>query len=132
MGNVTAPDHLKQAVNIEDCGIFVAKEDIQNAIDLPTARQSPYCDLYGRGPLVQWIQIAGLGAVDPLATQNRSAGRDIAPRALEQAGAKRVAPAQWFMMNEEGDMYAPILARDYVAYRLPTRFVRERCNSNGL
>ena len=55
MGNVTAPDHLKQiisnktreAVNMDDYGIFAAKEDnvrlalcpgyIQNAIDLATA-----------------------------------------------------------------------------------------------
>ena len=145
VGYVAAPDRPKQEVNTEDCGVFVAKEDnfrfalfpedIQNAIDVPTTGWPSYQDLFGRGPPVplfyEQSQNPGLGEVDPPTTQDRAAGRDIVSRALEQSGAKRAGPAQWLMMNEKGDMYNPMVALDYVEYRLPTRFVRERCNSNG-
>ena len=35
------------------------------------------------------------------------------------------------MMNEKGDMYSPLMVSDFVVYRLPTRLIREHCNSNG-
>ena len=35
------------------------------------------------------------------------------------------------MMDEKGDMYSPLTVSDFVAYRLPSRPIREYCNSNG-
>ena len=76
-------------------------------------------------------QIAGLEGVGPTTTQNRSAGTDIVSRPLERAGAERADPAHWPMMNEKGDMYSPRPVCDFAVYSLPTRPVREPCNSNG-
>ena len=81
--------------------------------------------------LYEASRIAGLRGVDPRTTQNRAAGRDIVSRALGKAGAERADSAQWLMMNEKGDMYAPLVVLDYVVYWLPARLAREHCNSNG-
>ena len=137
-GHVIVPRNSKNAVNLEDYGVFAVNEDefrlrllpddIQNAIDFPTAGWPTYQTLYGCDPPVplfyEQSQIAGLDEADPLTDQNRPAGRDIVIRALEQAGAKRAEPAQWLMMSEKGDVCAPMVVLDYVAYRFPTRFVR--------
>ena len=35
------------------------------------------------------------------------------------------------MMDVNGDMYSPLTVCDFEVYRLPTRKIREHCNSNG-
>ena len=91
-------------MNLADCGIIqidedaqrlaLAPEDMQNAIEMPTAGWPTYQELYGRGnpvPLFyEQSQIAGLEGVDPTTTQNRSAGGDIVSMALGRAVAERV------------------------------------------
>ena len=125
-------------VNMEDYGIFpsnddhvrvaLVPQDFQNATFLPVAGWPPYLALCGRDPPApvssEAPQIAELGDLDYRATYNRVAGADIAPSALAAAGAERVDPSEWPMMNEQGDLYSPAVLLDYEVYRLPPRRVR--------
>ena len=84
------------------------------------------------GPsVVCGLRIARLGDLDFRTVYHCEEGRDVVSRALAAAGAVRVDPAEWTMMNETGDLYSPMSTLDYVVYRLSPRRVRERCKSAG-
>ena len=82
--HVTVRQNPANNVNLADCGIIpinvdtlrfaLAPEDIQNAIDMPTAGWPTYRTLYGPDPPIplfyEQSQIAGLEGVDPTTTQN--------------------------------------------------------------
>ena len=88
--------------------LALVPEDLQNAIDMPTAGWPDYQVLYGREPPIplfyEQSQIAGLERVGPTTTQNRSDGRDIGSAALAWKGAGKANRGEWLMMDEKGDM----------------------------
>ena len=108
-GHVVAPRNPTNQVTLANYGLLEADEDelrlalvpedIQNAIDFPTAGWPTYQALYGCDPPIplfkEQSQIAGLEGLGPTTTQNRGAGQDKVSRALERAGAQRVASAEW-------------------------------------
>ena len=75
--------------------LALVPEDLQNAIDMPTAGRPDYQVLYWRAPPIPLFyeqpQIAGLGRVGPKTSENRSEGRDIVSMALARAGAEKVS-----------------------------------------
>ena len=115
--------------------LALVPEDLQNAIDMPTAGRPTYQALSGREPPIplfyEQSQIAGLEGVGPTTTRGRSEGRDIVSIALARAGAEKVRRGAWLMMGEKGDMCSPLMAPDFALYKLPLRPIRGRCNPNG-
>ena len=99
--HVTVNQNPADIVNLADYGIApigedtlrlaLVPEDVQTAIEMPTAVWPTYQVLSGCEPPIppfyEQSQIAGLERVDPSTTQNRSEGRDIAPISLARAGA---------------------------------------------
>ena len=133
--NVNLADYGVIPINEDTLRLALDPEDIQDAIEMPTAGWPTYRAPYGRDhptPLFyEQPRIAGLGGGDPTTTQNRSAGRDIVSMALGRAGAQRVDRGEWLMMDGKGDTHSPLMVSDVAARRLPLRPIRERCNSNG-
>ena len=88
--------------------LALVPDNLQNAIDMPTAGWPTYQVLYGREPPIplyyEQSQIAGLERVDPSTTQNRSEGKNIASIAPSRAGAVKVSRMEWLTMKEKGDM----------------------------
>ena len=102
---------------------------------LPTAGRPPLWGFFGcvfPAPLLyEAVRIAGLDALDHLATYNRADGGDIVSRAPATASAEEVDSVEWRMMNEKVDLFSPMVGLDFAVYRIPTRLVRERCNLGG-
>ena len=128
-------DSCIHAIDEDKIRLALVPEDLQNAIEMPTAGWPTYPALYGREPplplFYEQSRIAGWEGVGPTTTQNRSEGRDIISIALARAGAGKVHRGEWLMMDEKGEMYSPLMVSDFVVYRLPHRHIREHDNSNG-
>ena len=105
---VDMADYGIRPIGEDTLRLALAPEDLQNAIDMPTAGWPDYQVFFGRAPPIPLFykqsQIAGLERVGPATTQNRSEGRHIVSIALARVGAGKASRMEWLMMYEKGDM----------------------------